>query len=190
MHGSYEQKFAGIRLFLAYQMAHPGKKMLFMGCEYGQFREWDFATQLEWFMLDYPTHSTLRKFTSKLNNFYLKTPQLWEVDFSWDGFDWIYPDMRDQNFVAFRRFDKAGNELIALMNFSAAEMSDIAIPVDKASYRVAFSTDSEELGGTGVSSKGTVRAVGKRGAQKFIHLSLAPLSGLMLLPTKSRTKSK
>jgi 1,4-alpha-glucan branching enzyme len=189
MHGSYEQKFAGMRLFLAYQMAHPGKKMLFMGCEYGQFREWDFATQLEWFMLDYPKHSDLRKFTSKLNNFYLKTPQLWEVDFSWDGFDWIYPDMRDENFVAFRRFDKSGNELIALMNFSAAEMRDIAIPVSKASYRVAFSTDDEELGGTGVSSEGTVKAVGKKGEQKFIHLSLAPLSGLMLLPSKSRKKN-
>ena len=186
MYGSYEQKFAGMRLFLAYQIAHPGKKMLFMGCEYGQFREWDFATQLEWFMLDYETHSTLRKFTSKLNNFYLKTPELWEVDFSWAGFDWIYPDMRDENLVAFRRFDKSSNELIAVMNFSAAEISDIAIPVEKKFYRVAFSTDDEALGGNGISSHGTVHA----DDFKNIHLKLAPLSGLMLLPVKSRKKNK
>ncbi len=188
MHGSYEQKFAGIRLFLAYQMAHPGKKMLFMGCEYGQFREWDFATQLEWFMLDYETHATLRRFTAKLNNFYLKTPQLWEVDFTWNGFDWIYPDMRDQNTVAFRRFDKSGNELIAVMNFSASEIRDLWIPARAASYRVAFSTDEKDLGGTGTSSRGTLRATGKKGEQKFIHVDLAPLSGIMLLPPRKREK--
>ncbi|MBR3716325.1 MAG: 1,4-alpha-glucan branching protein GlgB [Clostridia bacterium] len=182
MYGSYEQKFAGIRLFLAYQMAHPGKKMLFMGCEYGQFREWDFATQLEWFMLDYETHSTLRTFTSKLNNFYLKTPQLWEVDFTWDGFDWIYPDMRDENLVAFRRFDKAGNELIAVMNFSAAEISDLSIPARSESYRVAFSTDNESLGGSGISSSGILRA----DEYKNIHVKLAPLSGLMILPRQTK----
>ena len=183
MHGSYEQKFAGMRLFLAYQIAHPGKKMLFMGQEYGQFREWDFATQLEWFMLDYETHSTLRRYTSRLNNFYLKTPQLWEVDFSWDGFDWIYPDMKDQNLVAFRRFDKSGNELIAVMNFSAAEIRDLYIPARAETYEVAFSTDEKELGGSAVSSSGTVCA----NEEKYIRLDLAPLSGLMLLPKRKKT---
>ena len=186
MHGSYEQKFAGMRLFLAYQMAHPGKKMLFMGCEYGQFREWDFATQLEWFMLDYPSHETLRKYTAELNRFYLKTPQLWEVDFSWDGFEWIYPDMNDRNTVAFRRFDKAGGELIAVMNFSASEVRDLWIPARAASYRVAFSTDEEIFGGSGISSSGSLRATGKKGEQRFIHVDLAPLSGIMLLAPKRR----
>ena len=189
MHGSYEQKFAGIRLFLAYQMAHPGKKMLFMGCEYGQFREWDYATQLEWFMLDYETHATLRKYTAKLNSFYLKTPQLWEVDFTWDGFDWIYPDMKGENVAAFRRFDKSGNELIAVMNFSAGEIRDLWIPARSQSYRVAFSTDDTELGGNGLSSSGVLKARGKKDEQKFIHVDLAPLSAVILLPPKKR-KSK
>jgi len=180
MSGSYEQKFAGMRLFLTYQMAHPGKKMLFMGQEYGQFREWDFATELEWFMLDYPTHSDLKKFTSKLNNFYLETPQLWEVDFSWDGFEWIYPDMKDQNVVAFRRFDKQKNELIAVMNFSASEIGDLWIPAKESSYKVAFTTEGE--------SGETLRARKEKWGERFVHLKLAPLSAVMLLPNKKRTK--
>ncbi len=186
MFGTYEQKFAGIRLFLAYQIAHPGKKLLFMGQEYGQFREWDFKTQLEWFMLDYPMHEALRKYTSKLNRFYLKTPQLWEIDFSWEGFDWIYPDMRDENLVAFRRFDKSDNELIAVMNFSAKESEEISIPAYSTSYRVAFSSDDPDLGGSGQSSTGILRAKGARGKDQFIKVKLAPLSGLLIVPSKAK----
>ncbi len=182
MHGSYEQKFAGMRLFLAYQIAHPGKKMLFMGQEYGQFREWDFATQLEWFMLDYPMHSDLRRYTSRLNAFYLDTPQLWEVDFTWDGFDWIYPDMKEDNLVAFRRFDKKKNELIAVMNFSGKEIKNLAIPVKKGTYEIAFSTDDKEIGGSGLSSQGILKP-DKNG---YISLDLAPLSGIMIIPKKKK----
>lgn len=185
MHGSYEQKFAGMRLFLAYQIAHPGKKLLFMGQEYGQFREWDFATQLEWFMLDYPSHSDLKRFVSKLNNFYLNTPQLWEIDFSWDGFDWIYPDMKNENLVAFKRFDKKGNELIAVMNFSASEIKGFHVPVSFKKYKIAFGTDDKEFGGSGISSSGSVSS-NKDG---FVSLDLAPLSGVMLIPeNKKRSK--
>ena len=93
--------------------------------------------------------------------------------------------MRDENLVAFRRFDKAGNELIAVMNFSASEISDLSIPSRSESYRVAFSTDDETLGGSGISSSGILRA----DEHKNIHVKLAPLSGLMLLPRQTKKKT-
>ncbi len=186
MFGDYDQKFAGMRLFLAYLMAHPGKKMLFMGCEYGQFREWDYAHSLEWFMLDYEKHATLKKYTAALNAFYLKTPQLWEIDFSYDGFKWIYADMKDENIFCFRRFDKSGNELIAVMNFSGSLVKDLRIPTDLEGYLVAFSSDDTEFGGDGISSSGIIRSfTDKNDRTKYINVDLAPLSGMMLTPINS-----
>lgn len=189
MFGDYEQKFSGMRLFLAYQIAHPGKKMLFMGCEYGQFREWDYASQLEWFMLDYEKHSTLRKYTAALNAFYLRTPQLWEVDFSYDGFEWIFADLCEKNLFCFRRFDKAGRELIAVMNFSAASVDGFALPAQSDAYRVAFSSDDPELGGTGMSSQGVIKANTEDPEDRSIKITIAPLSGMMLLPEDADIRS-
>ena len=121
MFGDYNEKFAGDRLFMAYQICHPGKKLMFMGQEYGQFREWDYENQLEWFMLDFDMHSKLRGFVMALNRFYLENRELWDLDFSWDGFEWIYPDMSDLNIIAFRRMDKKGNELVIGVQFLAGD---------------------------------------------------------------------
>jgi 1,4-alpha-glucan branching enzyme len=152
--GSYEQKFAGMRAFCLWHMTHPGKKMSFMGCEYGQFREWDYENELEWFMLDYPSHSALLKFTQTLNNFYLENKELWDDDFSWGGFKWALADNRDENVVAFRRYaysddpnstDEA-SELLVVINFSAGEQSSVFVPSESKSYEVVFSTDLCEFG--------------------------------------------
>ena len=127
MFGSYDEKFKGIRLFLAHMMAHPGKKMLFMGSEYGQFREWDYQNQLEWFMLSFDTHRALQKYTSELNHFYLSNDALWYDDFTWDGFRWVLADESEKNLLAYMRLGSAGKKLLCVFNFSGAEVSDYPI---------------------------------------------------------------
>jgi 1,4-alpha-glucan branching enzyme len=161
-HGSYEDKFKGIRLFMAHMMAHPGKKLMFMGCEYGQFREWDYENQLEWFMLDYETHRTLKSYTANLNHFYLEHNALWQDDFSWDGFKWLVADDADTNFIAYERIGKKGQKLICVFNFSGAYITNykLTLPdgeemlrrsknskVKDLKWKCAFFTEDKRFGG-------------------------------------------
>ena len=121
-----DMKFAQARLFMAYMTAHPGKKLLFMGSEFAQFREWDYENGLEWFMVDeYEQHRNYLKYVKRLNNIYKDTPALWERDFTWDGFSWISNDDYRQSIIIFRRFDKKNNEIIVVCNF---------VPVARTSY--------------------------------------------------------
>ena len=118
MFGSYENKFLQARCALMLIMTYPGKKLMFMGTEYAQFREWDFADSLEWFMLDYPNHKYFRDYVSALNNFYLSSPALWERDFIMEGFEWILPDESSKNVVVYKRVDNNEDYLIVAINFS------------------------------------------------------------------------
>ena len=130
MFGMYEDKFLQARTSLMLMMTYPGKKMLFMGTEYAQFREWDFDNSLEWFMLDYPKHKGFRDYVASLNAFYLSRRELWEIDFLEDGFKWILADEADKNLVAFKRYDKKGRYLTVVLNFSGSTQS-IVIPTDR-----------------------------------------------------------
>ena len=160
MHGSYENKFKGFRLFLAHMMAHPGKKMMFMGSEYGQFREWDYENQLEWFMLDYETHKKLQEYTASINHFYLEHNELWQDDFSWDGFRWLIPDEDNLNLLGYERIGAKGKRMICLFNFSGAHVRDykLKLPDDHPSvsinakkkdlrWRCVFFTEDKQFGG-------------------------------------------
>jgi 1,4-alpha-glucan branching enzyme len=159
MYGSYEEKFKGMRLFMAHLMAHPGKKLMFMGCEYGQFREWDFENQLEWFMLDYETHRNLRKFTAALNNFYLSENALWQDDFSWNGFRWVIADEAEKNLLAYERIGKNNKRILCLFNFSGADVNDYKFTLPDfyektngkvkpaSSWKCVFFTEDKHLGG-------------------------------------------
>ena len=129
MHGSYEDKFSLARASLMLIMSYPGKKLTFMGTEFAQFREWDFESSLEWFMLDYPKHRAFRDFVRALNGFYLSSRELWEYDFSAEGFEWIYPDEADKNTVAYKRKSNTG-ELLFIVNFSGSEQV-LSIPDKK-----------------------------------------------------------
>ena len=150
MPGDYEMKFAGLRVFLGYMMTHPGKKLTFMGAEFGQFREWDTETGLDWLLLDYPMHSNLKKYVKELGAFYLGNTALWEIDYSWDGFKWISDSDRDQNTIAFIRTDKKGENIISLINFAPVARSEYRIGVpEEGTYTEIFNSDLGEYGGWG-----------------------------------------
>ncbi len=192
MPGNDEQKFASYRAFLCYMFAHPGKKLLFMGQEFGQRREWNFETGLEWFMLDYPNHRTLLEFSKALNRFYRETPPLWENDDSWKGFSWISNDDYRQSVIAFRRIDDSGNEIIAVCNFVPVGRADYRIGVPYAgSYTLVFDSDAESFGGSGTALKKVQsEEVPMHGFDQSAALTLPPLSVqyYRYTPKKARTK--
>ncbi len=140
MYGSLEDKLAMARLSLMLMMTYPGKKLLFMGTEFAQFREWDYDHELEWFMLKFPKHSDFKNYTSALNHFYLQTPELWQIDFREDGFSWLYPDEAEKNLVAFKRRSLCGSEIAVILNFSGTDQA-VTVPADSnGTYQVIFDT--------------------------------------------------
>ena len=186
MHGSYEEKFSALRTFLAFQMTHPGKKMLFMGSEYGQFREWDYENQLEWFMTDYELHRKTQFYVAALNRFYLDTPALWEIDDSWAGFKWINPDDRDNNVLSFRRFDRRGGELVVVLNFGPVERLGYPLWIagGKPVYTPVFTTDESRFGGSGRALPDCIEAE-QAGEGRMLRVDLPPYSALFLTPHAS-----
>jgi len=168
MHGSYEDKFRQMRASLMLIMTYPGKKMMFMGTEYGQFREWDYENSLEWFMLDYPNHTAMRDYVAALNRFYLDTPELWEIDFSPEGFEWILADEAERNLVAYRRKSKKG-EITVVINLGGAEQT-VTLPLYRTGKPTCiFSTDL-------VPSSENPEIYGEKTGQ-FINVKLSAFSG-------------
>ncbi len=141
MYGSYEDKFSEARAALLLMMTYPGKKLLFMGTEFAQFREWNFDDSLEWFMLDYPMHRAFREYVRALNEFYLSHKELWSFDFSARGFEWIYPDEAEKNSVVYKRLSEDG-ELIVAVNLSGIEQV-LKIPLGKGIDGIETAFESE-----------------------------------------------
>jgi 1,4-alpha-glucan branching enzyme len=182
MPGDYEAKFAGLRAFLGYMMTHPGKKLTFMGAEFGQFNEWDCNSELDWVLLEYPMHEKLRRYVRELNAFYLDTPALWEIDYSWDGFRWICDSDREKNMLAFIRMDKKGRAVIVLQNFSPVIRKDYRIGVpEKGVYTEIFNSDLEEYGGGGNKNGKTKSSnIAVHGFPQSIVLTAPPLATVCL----------
>ncbi len=185
MPGTYEEKFAGVRSFLGYQTAHPGKKLNFMGYEFGQFKEWDYHEGLEFFLRDnYELHGKLSLFVKELNNFYKNAAPLFEIEDSWEGFEWLAPDDADRNIVAFIRRDRERREIIAVVSFSGTDADDYLLGVNqKGKYRVIFNSDDEKYGGWGhLGKKKTFTAVKKpsHGKQYSLRLPMPRLTCLYL----------
>ena len=149
MPGDYWEKFAGVRAFLGYMMSHPGKKLNFMGMEFGQFKEWNYEEGIEFFLENYPLHRKLRAMVKELNKLYKTTPALYEIEDSWDGFEWLAADDGDRNFLAYKRTDKQGREVIVLINFSGIDFQNYTLGVEKGVYRVVFNSDLIRFGGSG-----------------------------------------
>ncbi len=182
MPGDYNAKFSSLRTFFAYMYAHPGKKLMFMGQEFGQFIEWDYKKELDWFLLDYEAHKKMQYFAKTLNKLYLKTPSLWELDASWEGFRWISSDDCDQSVVAFERKDSSGNSLICVFNFVPVDRPHYRIGVpNAATYEVVLDTENKDFFGKG-ENPATYKsnAVAMHGFEQSIDLRLPGLSAVYL----------
>ena len=188
--GDYWQKFAGARAFLGYMMTHPGKKLSFMGSEIGQFREWDYEGEIEWFLLEYGTHAKFQRYVAELNHLYLASPQLWQIDDGWDGFAWVDADNRDQSIVSYRRIAKDGSELEIIINFTPVAYEDYVIGVsEEGEYEELINSDDERFGGSGVVNTGSLRTspVGAHGLSNSLRLRIPPL-GMTILKRKTDKK--
>ena len=181
MPGEYEAKFANLRTFYGYMMAHPGKKLLFMGQEFGQFAEWNEMKPLDWMLLDYDKHKELQLYVKTLNQFYKDHPAFWQVDYSWEGFQWIVPDDFQQSVVAFLRKDAAGKQILVVCNFNPVlrEKYTMGAPVS-GTYKEILNSDDVEFGGTGTVHNKSVRSKKKpmHGFDQSITLALPPMSTL------------
>jgi 1,4-alpha-glucan branching enzyme len=180
--GEYEWKFAGLRAFLGYMMLHPGKKLTFMGAEIGQFREWDYESGLEWFLLEYPKHSELKRFVKELGAFYLATPALWEIDYSWEGFKWICDNDRDNSIISFIRTDKKGGNIVAVVNFAPVTRRDYRLGVpERGVYTEVLNSDLREYGGWG-NANGDVKAddIGFHGFAQSLSITVPPMATVCL----------
>lgn len=191
MPGFGQDKFSSYRAFLAYMIAHPGKKMLFMGQEFAQSNEWNYETQLDWDLLEIPEHKQTQEFVAELNKLYLDTPALWDNDDSWGGFSWISHDDYKQSVIAFRRIADDGSEIIAVCNFVPVTREDykIGIPFE-GEYELLFSTDDKKFGGKGLALEHyETLEYGMHGFDQSISLTLPALSVLYLKRIPKKKKS-
>lgn len=148
MPGTYKEKFAGLRLLYLYMYLYPGKKLIFMGGEFGQFIEWNEWQGLDWHLLDYEMHEKMFNFVRDLNKLYKEESPLYEVDGSYDGFEWIDVENNDQSIIAFERIDKEDNKIVAIFNFTPVERPGYRIGVSEAgSYRTLMASDHRRYGG-------------------------------------------
>ncbi|MFZ2654955.1 MAG: 1,4-alpha-glucan branching protein GlgB [Victivallales bacterium] len=189
MSGDYWQKFANLRLLMSYMMTHPGKKLLFMGCEFGQWNEWDCKSSLDWPLLKYPIHTGTRTAFKDLNKVYKDRPALWEVDFHPKGFEWV--DINDilQSVISYIRWDKNHTEpVLVVMNNTPVVRNNyrVGVPFGGTWYEI-FNSDAENYGGSGVGNKGRVDTENKEchGRPCSLSLTLPPLGALFLSQRKN-----
>ena len=187
MPGDYDSKFAGVRTFITYMYAHPGKKLVFMGCEIGQFDEWDSDSGIQWDLLKFEKNNALYTFFKAINKFYIEHKPLYELDNTPKGFEWIHRNDYTQSVIAFRRTDSDGNEIIAVCNFQPTVHENYMIGVPRfGEYEEIFNSDLTEFGGTGVSNTGTLTTVPMKihGYKQGLSLTLPPLGVIYLKCTK------
>ncbi|MFW5995923.1 MAG: 1,4-alpha-glucan branching protein GlgB [Halanaerobiaceae bacterium] len=184
MPGDYWQKFAGLRVFMAYMMTHPGKKLSFMGGEFAQFDEWKDDRGLDWFLLDYEMHRKYKEYCRELNHFYLEEASLWELDHDPLGFEWIDANNNDQSIISFyRRGRKENDFLLVVCNFTPAYYDSYRLGVPKSGvYSEVFNTDLECYGGSGKENLEAVkgRKGGFHGQDYYIEIKVPPLAAVVL----------
>ena len=186
MPGDYLQKFAGLRASYGYFFGHPGKKLMFMGNEFAQFIEWNYKDGLDWHLLGYEMHNKMQKYVKDLNNLYKNEKALYEVDFSYDGFEWIDCNDTEHSIISFLRKGKDWHDmLIFICNFTPVSHDAYRIGVPfNLFYREVLNSDSFIYGGSNVGNGGGVNAEDYEYHQKpySIRLKIPPLSVLVLRP--------
>ena len=184
MPGDDWQAFANLRLYFCFMYAHPGKKLLFMGGEFAQRREWNHDSSLDWHLLDAPAHAGIQQLLRDLNRLYRQTAELYQQDFSSDGFEWIDCSDNEQGVIAFVRqgFDP-GRTLLAVCNLTPVIRRDYRVGVPRAGrYRERINSDAEVYGGSGVGNLGEVDSapIPMHGREHSLSLTLPPLTTLLL----------
>jgi 1,4-alpha-glucan branching enzyme len=181
--GDSWQQFAGLRLLLGYMWAHPGKKLLFMGGEFGQRREWSHDGELEWWVLQFAEHAGLQRWVQDLNRTYRAQPALWELDVDAAGFEWIDAGDRDASVLSFVRLARDGSPVLAVCNFTPVVRTGYAVGVPREGFwRELANSDAQVYGGSGAGNLGGVqsRPVPAHGRPQSLALTLPPLSTLLL----------
>ena len=190
MPGDYWQKFAGLRAFFGYWMAHPGKKLLFQGGEFGQFVEWKWDTSLDWHLPEkYEMHTKMLEFSKNLNKFYVENKEFWQVDFDWGGFEWIDCDNADDSMLSFIRRADDGEFVIAICNFTPAVRHGARFGVPKAGvYEEVFNSDAAEFGGSNVLNENDIpsQEVPWNNKAQSIQVTVPPLATIYLRLKKER----
>ena len=186
MPGDEWQQFANLRLLYGYMWGHPGKKLVFMGGEFGQKSEWQHDSSLEWHVLQYPLHAGVQSWVRDLNRFYRETPALYEVDFSADGFEWIDCNDTESSVIAFLRKDRTrGTVVLVICNFTPIVRENYRVGVPRGGmWRERLNSDAQHYGGSGQGNLGAVEAAPLPAHGRFhsLNLRLPPLAALFLQP--------
>ena len=198
MPGDNWRKFANLRLLYMYMMAHPGAKLIFMGSEFGQYIEWRFYEQLEWFMLQYESHKLLSDYVADLNQFYIKHPQFWQDDHSWGGFEWVDASDVKNNVFIFKRKGVAGQEdVYVALNMVPVPLENYNIGVtEPGKYKILMNTDDMKYGGSGYPDGSDAKGVftaseeGWNGKPHHISVNLPPLGGIYFQRVKTANRTK
>jgi 1,4-alpha-glucan branching enzyme len=185
MPGDEWQKYANLRSLLGYMYGHPGKKLLFMGCEFGQWREWNHEESLEWNVLDYPFHRGMQRWVRDLNMLLRSEPALYEVDFSIEGFSWVdYRDWENSIIVFLRKNKSAGRRVLVACNLTPIVRYGYRVGVPVSGYwREALNSDSDAYGGANVGNSGGLdtEPVPSHGHMQSLSLTLPPLGVVFLV---------
>ena len=179
MPGDEWQKFANLRMFYAWMYGQPGKKLLFMGGEFGQLREWNHDISLDWQLVDLPKHDGLRRLVQHLNYTYKNEPALWQQDDSYEGFEWIDFHDADNSVVSFMRKSREGETIIFVVNATPVVRHDYRLGVPRAGfYREIINTDADTYGGSNVGNYGGVQSEDRQwmGREHSVLIHLPPLA--------------
>ena len=181
MPGDYWQKFAGLRGFFGYWIAHPGKKLLFMGGEFGHFIEWNFDDSMDWHLVEqYPMHTKMLAYSKALNKFYVDNKAFWQVDFDWNGFQWIDCNDNENSIIALvRRAEDHSDFIVCVHNFTPEVRHGYRIGVPtKGTYVEVFNSDEEAYGGSGVLNTGDIVSedYAFHGREQSIVITVPPLA--------------
>jgi len=192
MPGDEWQKMAQLRLLLGYMYTHPGQKLLFMGTEFGQTSEWDFNSELDWDLLQFPIHAQMQAYTKALNSIYRKDKALHQLDFSWKGFEWIDFQDKENTVLCYLRKSKR-RKLIVICNFSPNALENYQLGVPKSvAWLELFNSDDRQFGGSGVNNVGSIKtsAEAYHNQNHSIRLRVPPYAMMILEPVKSAKTTK
>ena len=194
MYGEYDQKFASLRVLYGYQFAHPGKKLTFMGSEFGQFIEWNWQQELDWLLLGYMRHAQLQQYMKALNRLYTSYPAMYEVDRSWDGFAWLNVDDAGRSSVAFLRTGKNRKKgVVCVCNFTPVRYDGFVFGLPApGTLKEILNSDDEQYGGEGVLNEGTIRSrkEGFLGMPASAAITLPPMSAVFFEYKQTVTRKK